>query len=98
MTLGAVIAWEIDRIQRFPKAEKLCAYAACPTTYSSGKMSQGRLLTHCNKWLRWALVEASWVAIGCSPYFGALYKRQRARGKKANTAIMIVARRMCRII
>jgi predicted enzyme related to lactoylglutathione lyase len=28
------------------------------------------------------LVETSWVAIGCSPYFGALYRQQRARGKK----------------
>ena len=58
----------------------------------------GPLLYFCNKWLRWALIEASWVAIGCSPYFGALYKQHRARGKKANTAILIVARRMCRII
>src|SRR5437763_958329 len=46
----------------------------------------------------WSLVEASWVAIGCSPYFGSLYRQHRARGKKANTAILIVARRMCRII
>jgi hypothetical protein len=58
----------------------------------------GSLLYFCNKWLRWALIEASWVAIGCSPYFGTLYKQHRARGKKANTAILIVARRMCRII
>lgn len=99
-TLGAVIAAEIDRIERFPSAEKLCAYAGVvPTTYSSGgKTRHGRLLPFCNKWLRWALVEASWVAISCSPYFGALYRRQRARGKKANTAITIVARRMCRIL
>ena len=52
----------------------------------------------CNKWLRWALIEASWVAIGCSPYFGSLYRQQRARGKMANTAITIIARRMCRIL
>ena len=39
-----------------------------------------------------------WVAVGCSPYFGALYKEHRARGKKANIAIIIVARRMCRIV
>src|SRR5204863_3853604 len=45
-----------------------------------------------------ALLEASWVAIGCSPYFGTLYKQHRMRGKKANTAVLIVARRMCRII
>jgi len=99
-TLAAVIGCEIDQIERFPTSEKLCAYAGVvPTTHASGgKVAHGRLLPFCNKWLRWALIEASWVAIGCSPYFGALYQQHRARGKKANTAITIVARRMCRII
>jgi transposase len=99
-TLAAVIGCEIDQIERFASADKLCGYAGVvPTTHSSGgKVHHGRLLPSCNKWLRWALVEASWVAIGCSPYFGALYRQQRARGKKANTAITIVARRMCRIL
>ena len=99
-TLGAVLAAEIDQIERFPSADKLCGYAGVvPTTHSSGgKIYHGRLLPSCNKWLRWALIEASWVAIGCSPYFGALCRQQRARGKKANTAITIVARRMCRIL
>jgi transposase len=99
-TLAAVIGCEIDQIERFSSAEKLCAYAGVvPTTHASGaKTSHGRLLPFCNKWLRWALVEASWVAIGCSPYFGSLYREHRARGKKANPAILIVARRMCRII
>jgi transposase len=99
-TLGAVLAAEIDQIERFPSADKLCGYAGVvPTTHSSGgKVHHGRLLPYCNKWLRWALIEASWVAIGCSPYFGSLYRQQRARGKKANPAITIVARRMCRIL
>jgi Transposase and inactivated derivatives len=99
-TLAAVIGCEIDVIERFQSAEKLCAYAGVvPTTHASGgKLSHGRLLPFCNKWLRWALIEASWVAIGCSPYFGALYQQHRARGKKANVAITIVARRICRII
>ena len=38
------------------------------------------------------------MAVGCSPYFGALYRQHRARGKKANTAITMVARRLCRIV
>ena len=99
-TLGAVLAAEIDQIGRFPNADKLCAYAGVvPTTHSSGgKTWHGRLLPSCNKWLRWALVEASWVAIGCSPYFGGIYRHHRQRGKKANTGILIVARRMCRIV
>ena len=69
-----------------------------PTTHSSGgKTAHGRMMPFANRWLKWAFIEAAWVAIGCSPYFGDLYRKHRARGKKANTAITIIARRMCRI-
>lgn len=97
--LAAVMAAEIDGIARFPRADKLCCYAGLvPTTHSSGgKTAHGRMLPHANRWLKWAFVEAAWVAIGCSPYFGGLYRRHRARGKKANTAITIIARRLCAI-
>jgi len=97
--LSAVVATEIDGIERFNRADKLCAYAGLvPTTYASGGHTyHGRLLPFCNRWLRWAFVEASWTAIARSAYFGSIYQRHRARGKKANTAIMAVARRMCQI-
>jgi transposase len=97
--LAAVVVSEIDGIGRFPSAQKLCGYAGlCPSTSSSGgKTYQGKLMRACNKWLRWAFVEAAWVSVGCSPYFGDLYKNKRAMGKKANTAILAVARRMARI-
>lgn len=76
------------------------AYAGlAPTTYSSGeKTYHGKLLPQCNGWLRWAFVEAAWVAIGCDAYFGTLYRRAREQsGHGANTAIIIVARRMAEI-
>jgi hypothetical protein len=97
--LAAVVVSEIDSIKRFGSAQKLCGYAGlCPSTSSSGgKTHQGRLMSRCNKWLRWAFVEAAWVSVGCSPYFGDHYKRKRALGKKANTAILSTARRMARI-
>ena len=97
--IAAVIVNEVDDISRFPSAQKLCGYAGlCPTTSSSGgKTYNGKLMPHCNKWLRWAFVEAAWVAIGCNAYFGTMYKKKRALGKKANTAILCVARRMARI-
>ncbi len=97
--LAAVVVAEIDDISRFASAQKLCGYAGlCPATSSSGgKTYHGRLLPQCNKWLRWAFVEAAWVAVGCSPYFGDYYKNKRAHGKKANTAILATARRMARI-
>lgn len=97
--LAAVVVSEIDDIHRFSSAQKLCGYIGlCPSTSSSGgKTYNGKLMKHCNKWLRWAFVEAAWVAIGCDAYFGDLYKKKRALGKKANTAILCVARRMARI-
>lgn len=97
--LAAVVVSEIDDIARFKSAQKLCGYAGlCPTTSSSGgKTHQGRLMRHCNKWLRWGFVEAAWAAVGCSAYFGDYYKSKRALGKKANTAIIATARRMARI-
>lgn len=98
--LSNVVATEIDGIDRFGDRASLCAYAGLiPTTSSSGdKTYHGRLVPGCNKWLRWALVEAAWVAVGCSAYFGGVYRHHRARGKKANTAILIVARRLCQVI
>ncbi len=98
--IASVIALEIDGIERFTDADRLCSYAGVvPSTYSSGGHTRhGHMLVCANHWLKWALIEAAWVAVGCDPYFGGLYRRQRARGKKATTAITIVARRMCRII
>jgi len=99
LVVGSVIATETDQVQRFPRSERYVAYAGlAPTTHSSGgKTYHGKMMFQCNKWLKWAFIEASWIAIGCSSYFGGLYKYHRNRGKKANTAITIVARRMCRI-
>jgi transposase len=97
--LGAVMALEIDTIDRFRSSAKLCAYAGLvPSTHSSGgKTSHGRMLPFCNRWLKWAFIEAAWVSVGCSDYFGQLYRTHRARGKGANEAISITARRMATI-
>lgn len=94
--LAPVLALEIDQIERFTTAGKLCAYAGLvPTTHASGgKIAHGRMLPFCNRWLKWAFIEAAWVAVGCSGYFGTFYRKQRPRGKGANDAITIVARRM----
>ena len=66
--LAPVIGLEIDDITRFGHADKLCAYAELvPTTHASGgKVAHGRMLPFCNRWLKWAFIEAAWVAVGCS--------------------------------
>jgi transposase len=97
---SSVIATEIDGIGRFRCAAKLAAYSGVvPTTHASGgRVFNGRLLWQCNKWLRWALIEASWSAIQFSGYFGSIYRCARARGKNRNIAITLVAHRMVKII
>jgi len=100
IVLAPVIALEIDDISRFVRSEKLVAYAGlAPSTHSSGgKTYHGKMLWQSNRWLKWAFIEAAWVAIGCDPYLGGLYREYRARGKGANHAITRVARRMCKIV
>lgn len=97
--LATLVALEIDQIRRFVRPAKLVAYAGLvPTTYSSGgKTTHGGLMKMSNKWLRWALVEAAWVAVRYDPYFRHQYGlRSKAKGPK--TAIIAVARRLAEVI
>jgi transposase len=97
--LAAVVVLEIDRIERFLRPAKLVSYAGLvPTTYSSGgKTSHGGLMKMSNKWLRWALVEAAWIAVRHDPYFRHQYAL-RCRHKGAKTAIIAVARRLAEVL
>ena len=97
--LSAVVAMEIDRVDRFSDPRKLAAYAGLvPSTYASGgKTFHGHLLPLSNKWLRWALVEAAWVAIRHSAYCRNFYE-SRKRRKGAHTAAIALARRLSEII
>jgi transposase len=98
--LANVIAAEIDEISRFKSADKLAAYCGLVprTVASGGKVYHGRLLSRCNKWLKWAFIEAAWASLRTSPYFSSLYRRHRTRGKASNKAIVIVARRLSRVV
>ena len=97
--LATVVALEIDRIERFASAAKLAAYAGLvPTTYSSGGQTyHGKLMPQTNKWLRWALVEAAWVAVRLDPYFRAHFAKRRAH-KPAQSAIVATARRLLEVV
>lgn len=97
--LAAVIALEIDRIERFRHPAKLAAYSGLvPSTYSSGgRTYHGHLLPMTNKWLRWALVEAAWIAIRQSAYCRRFFE-ERKRRKGPHTAAIALARRLSEII
>jgi transposase len=93
-----LIALEIDDIKRFYNPGKLCAYAGLvPSTYASGgKVRHGRLISSCNRWLKWAFVEAAWIAQRTSPYCHDYFERIKRR-KGANSAATALARRLCEI-
>ena len=96
--LAGVSVLEIDRVERFRRSEKLVSYAGLvPNTYASGsKVSNWHITKQSNKWLRWAMVEASWADQRSSPYFQAYYQRYLSKGY--NTAIVALARRMLEIL
>lgn len=96
--LSALAAVEITDITRFCHPGKLASYSGLvPTTYASGgRTFHGDLLPQCNRWLRYAFVEAAWSAIVASPYFRAFYYRMK-KNKGATTAIVAVARRLSEI-
>lgn len=56
---------EICDIKRFCSAEKLAHYAGLVSKVrqSSEKMHIGRETKQCDKWLKWILIEASWLHV-----------------------------------
>lgn len=92
---AALIALEIDTIDRFPSPEKLCSYAGLvsSTRSSGGKTFHGGLVPACNHYLRYAFIEAAWTAVRVSPYFKAFYERLKAR-KGGHAAVGAVARKL----
>lgn len=96
--LSGVVVVEMDQVERFPTPKKLLSYAGLvPTTYASGgRLYHGHLIKTSNKWLRWAMIEASWTAQRCSPYCQNYYRRYLYKGH--NTAICVLARRLLEIL
>ncbi|MCX6574767.1 MAG: IS110 family transposase [Candidatus Aminicenantes bacterium] len=95
---SALMALEIDSIERFQDSAHLASYAGLvPRTYASGGRSyQGPLVAGCNRFLKWAFVEAAWSALTKSVYCRHFFERIKKRlGAKA--AIVALARRLVQI-
>jgi len=93
-----LLAVEIDDVERFSRAQKLCAYAGVvPSTYASGGyVRHGRITKQGNKWIRWACIEAVYPAIRKDPALAAMYERLKP-AKGANVAKVAVAKRLLTI-
>lgn len=93
---GALMALEIDGIERFASPEKLSAYAGLVSSLhqSGNTVHHGGLISGCNRHLRYAFIEAAWTAVRVSPYFSAFHRRIKNK-KGSQKAIGAAARKLC---
>jgi transposase len=88
---------EIGEIERFPNSRALASYAGLlPLDNESAEKDFGkRTGAHCNRFLRWAMIEAVTGAITCSRRMKSLHARVKARNKgKPGKARIAVAREL----
>jgi transposase len=95
LIFSMVVLSAIGDISRFSHPKKLVSYAGlAPGVHISGERHQGKSITkEGRKELRWAMVEAAWVAVRCDPYWKAQFKRLEKRMHR-NQAAVAIARRM----
>jgi transposase len=85
----------IGDIQRFPTSKQLVGYSGLGASlHQSGETDySGHITKQGRKELRYALVEAAWVAVTSSPYWREQYQKLSHR-MSANKAIVAIARRL----
>ena len=85
----------IGDIQRFPTSKHLVGYSGLGASlHQSGETDySGHITKQGRKELRYALVEAAWVAVNSHPYWREQYQKLSHR-MSANKAIVAIARRL----
>jgi Transposase and inactivated derivatives len=94
-TTAAVIVAELGEIERFDSHKEVVSYAGLdPVVHQSGETElHGSISKKGPGALRWALVQAAWIAVRCEEYFGNFYMRLK-RKKNEQIAIVATARKM----
>jgi transposase len=94
-----VVAMEVADIGRFKSKENFASYCGLVPVESSSADSihRGPVVKHANKYMKWAFVEAAWVAVRNEPYYRDIYYNIKLR-RGSNKAIVAVARKMCEVV
>ena len=94
-----LVAVEVADIGRFRSKENFASYCGLvPMENSSAEsIHRGPVVKHANKYMKWAFVEAAWVAIRNEPYYRDIYYNIKLR-RGSNKAIVAVARKMSEVI
>jgi transposase len=95
LIFSMVVLAAIGDIHRFAHPKQLVGYAGLGAgVHASGDKHQDKPITKAGrKELRWALVEAAWVAVRSDPYWKAQFQRLEKRMHR-NQAIVAIARRL----
>lgn len=89
----------IGEITRFPNAKKLVGYAGLGSSvHDSGQTHRsGHITKQGRRELRWALVEAAWIAVGSHPHWKQQFQKLTRR-MKSSKAIVAIARKLLVVI
>jgi transposase len=95
LIVAMTILSAIGDVQRFPTSKQLVGYSGLGASlHQSGEENySGHITKQGRKELRYALVEAAWIAIGSSPFWREKYHKLSHR-MSANKAIVAIARRL----
>ncbi len=95
LIFSMIVLSAIGDIRRFAHPKQLVGYAGLGAgVHASGEKYQEKSITKAGrKELRWALVEAAWVAVRSDPYWKAQLQRLAKRMPR-NQAIVAIARRL----
>ena len=99
-TLTAMIVLlELSEINRFPSLDQLCTYVGLiPDIQGSGEKEHvGGMTQRGHSYLRWLLVEASWVAVRKDPAMMEAFNEYCKRMKKSKAIIRIARKLLNRI-
>ena len=99
-TLTAMIVLlELGEINRFPSLDHMCTYVGLvPDVRGSGEKEHvGGMTTRGHSYLRWLLVEASWVAVRKDPAMMEAFNEYCKRMKKSKAIIRIARKLLNRI-
>jgi len=92
---------EVCDIERFVSTDKFAHYCGlAPSTHQSGERSYNGKMMKANKWLKLAMIEATWMHIVHCPNsrISKAYKSAFRRKKNKNKAIVVAARKMTNVI
>jgi transposase len=99
ITTSMTLLSAIGDIQRFPDSKHLVGYAGLgASVHDSGETHfTGRITKKGRKELRYAMVEAAWVAVSCHPFWRNEYQKLTRRMLK-NKAVVAIARKLLVVV